>query len=75
MLTFVRNESGKPEAQQGKRDDLIMSLAIAHKAREQQLFDPIKEEKPVKNPNEYDHYSHWEDETGLEYHKDGDGYL
>lgn len=75
MLTFVRNESGKPEAQAGKHDDLIISLAIAHKAREQQLFEPIKEEKPVKNPNDYDHYSHWEDETGLEYHEDGEGYL
>ncbi|WP_313798807.1 PBSX family phage terminase large subunit [Cytobacillus sp.] len=75
MLTFVRNENGKPEAQEGKHDDLIISLAIAHKAREQQLLEPIKEEKPVKNPNEYDHYSHWEDETGLEYHEDGEGYL
>ncbi|WNS74244.1 PBSX family phage terminase large subunit [Bacillus sp. DTU_2020_1000418_1_SI_GHA_SEK_038] len=75
MLTFVRNENGKPEAQEGKHDDLIISLAIAHKAREQQLFEPIKEEKLVKNPNDYDHYSHWEDETGLEYHEDGEGYL
>lgn len=44
MLTFVRNEKGKPEAQQGKRDDLIMGLAIAHKARQQFTMVPIKEE-------------------------------
>jgi hypothetical protein len=36
MLTFVRNDQGKPEAMEGKHDDLIMALAIAHKAREQQ---------------------------------------
>jgi phage terminase large subunit len=37
MLTFVRNEKGKAEAQGGKTDDLIMSLAIAHFARGQGL--------------------------------------
>jgi hypothetical protein len=36
MLYFVRNSVGKPEALQGKHDDLIMALAIAHKARGQQ---------------------------------------
>lgn len=32
MLTFVANESGKPEALAGKHDDLVMALAIAHYA-------------------------------------------
>ncbi|MDP9676270.1 hypothetical protein J2W97_002265 [Paenibacillus jamilae] len=41
MLTFVRNENGKPEAIVGKHDDLIMSLAIAHKAREQQVMNIV----------------------------------
>lgn len=36
MLTFVRNEQGKPEAQEGSHDDLIMALAIAYHIREQQ---------------------------------------
>lgn len=36
MLTFVRNEKGKAEAQEGKHDDLIMALAIAYYGREQQ---------------------------------------
>lgn len=33
MLTFVRNESGRPEAQQGAHDDCVMSLAIAYYVR------------------------------------------
>jgi phage terminase large subunit len=33
MLTFVRNEKGRPEAQNGAHDDLIISLAIAHHIR------------------------------------------
>lgn len=36
MLTFVRNEQGRPEAQAGAHDDCIMSLAIAHYIRRQQ---------------------------------------
>ena len=36
MLTFVRNEKGKAAAQEGKHDDLIMGLAIAHFVASQQ---------------------------------------
>lgn len=36
MLTFVRNEKGRPEAQIGAHDDLVMALAIAHYIRSQQ---------------------------------------
>lgn len=36
MLTFVRNEKGKLEAQQGVHDDLVMALAIAYYIRIQQ---------------------------------------
>ena len=36
MLTFVRNEKGRIEAQSGAHDDLIMALAIAHYIRPQQ---------------------------------------
>lgn len=39
MLTFVRNEKGRPEAQQGAHDDLVMGLAIAYYARNQVVFD------------------------------------
>lgn len=34
-LTFIRNELGRPEAQEGKHDDLIMSLAIGYRIMEQ----------------------------------------
>ena len=36
MLTFVRNEKGRPEAQDGAHDDLVMALAIAYYIRTQQ---------------------------------------
>lgn len=36
MLTFVRNEKGRPEAQNGSHDDLIMGLAITYQIRIQQ---------------------------------------
>ncbi len=36
MLTFVRSEKGRAQAQNGAHDDLVMALAIAYHAREQQ---------------------------------------
>lgn len=36
MLTFVRNEAGRPEAENGAHDDCILALAIAHRIRGQQ---------------------------------------
>lgn len=36
MLTFIRNEKGRPEAQEGAHDDLVMALAIAYYCRTQQ---------------------------------------
>jgi phage terminase large subunit len=60
MQTFVRNEKGRPEAELGCHDDLIMALAIAHYIRTQQSMtipviphDPIFNfdfEKPKKDP-------------------------
>lgn len=38
MLVFVRNEKGRPEAQQGCHDDLVMALAIAYYIRTQQSY-------------------------------------
>lgn len=35
-LTFIKNEKGRPEAQVGYHDDLIMALAIAYDIRTQQ---------------------------------------
>ncbi len=36
MLTFVRGESWRPEAEAGAHDDCVMALAIAHSIRPQQ---------------------------------------
>ena len=39
MLTFVRNERGRPEAKAGAHDDCVMALGIAEEIREQQRGD------------------------------------
>ncbi len=39
MLTFVRNEKGRAEAQQGAHDDLVMGLAIAYYSKNQVVID------------------------------------
>jgi len=41
MLTFVYDENWKPQAEAGKHDDLVMSLAIAHFIRSQQTTGSI----------------------------------
>lgn len=38
MLTFVRNEDYRPEAEAGAHDDCVMSLAIAHHVRPFQSY-------------------------------------
>lgn len=44
MLTFVRNEAFKPEAEDGAHDDCVMALAIAHHIRPQQDYtETLKE--------------------------------
>ena len=43
MLVFVRNEKGRPEAQEGCHDDLVMALAIAYYIRPQQSMK-VKEQ-------------------------------
>lgn len=48
-LTFIKNEKGRPEAQQGYHDDLIMALAIAYEIRSQQSMKKVTKEKIVKN--------------------------
>ena len=45
MLTFVRNENFRPEAEEGAHDDCIMSLAIAHHIRPQQNVLAEEEQK------------------------------
>ena len=45
MLTFVKNEKGRAEAEQGFHDDLVMALAIAHFVANQQSASWIKIEE------------------------------
>ena len=43
-LSFIKNEQGRPEAEQGKHDDRVMAMAIAHYIRTQQAMS-IEEQK------------------------------
>lgn len=43
MLTFVRNERGRAEAEKTAHDDCIMALAIAYFTREQQRITPKRD--------------------------------
>ena len=47
-LTFIVNDKGRPEAEQGAHDDLIMGLAITYYIRTQQSFNVEKIEKEEK---------------------------
>lgn len=47
MLSFIKDANGKPVAEEGKNDDLVMALAIAHYSRPQQSY-LVTEEKPKK---------------------------
>ena len=47
-LTFIKNEKGRPEAQQGYHDDLIMGLAIAYYIRTQQSMKVKIEEHELE---------------------------
>ncbi|MEG2679041.1 MAG: hypothetical protein RR949_03810 [Oscillospiraceae bacterium] len=50
MLTFVRNDKGRPEAESGKHDDLVMAYGIALQGRKQQRMTVTtkKEQQPEK---------------------------
>lgn len=52
MLTFVRNEKGRAEAQQGAHDDLIMAVAIAFDALKQ--LPAVKKKQKVRHDEELD---------------------
>lgn len=58
MLTFVRGEDWKPEAEAGAHDDCVMALAIAHYIRPQQSYLPeTDEEEGVKwSPSQWEDY-------------------
>lgn len=66
MLSFIKNESGRAEAEQNKHDDRVMAMAIAHYIRPQQDM-VIKEEKQQteeiekreKSRSKYINYGMW----------------
>lgn len=52
-LTFVYDENGRPDAESGKHDDLLMSDMIANEIRSQQSFivtEAVVETKPLPFP-------------------------
>lgn len=51
-LSFIKNESGRPEAEQGKHDDRVMAMAIAHYIRPQQKM--IIEKEKTAEEKEYE---------------------
>lgn len=66
MLTFVRNEKGRPEAQQGAHDDLVMALAIAYYIRPQQEMT-VKENNHDLEYNIIKDFGFTEDEAEQEF--------
>ena len=51
-LTFIKNEKGRPEAQEGSHDDLIMCTAITYYIRNQQ-DRKIKTETKLKQEDDF----------------------
>lgn len=66
MLTFVRKENGKQEAQEGYHDDLVMAKAIANFIATQQgdsNWKKVEKVKTYKNPVEkFFDSDNWEEE-------------
>lgn len=52
MLTFVRNEKGRAEAENGAHDDCVMALAIAYYSRNQQTTEIREVQKKTKYTKE-----------------------
>ena len=68
MLTFVRNEKGRAEAENGAHDDCVMSLAIAYYARPQQDMQPEKDKGKKAAWTEDMFEDYWNaDESGQAY--------
>lgn len=63
MLTFVRKENGKQEAEEGFHDDKVMSLAIAHQATGQVIFP----KEPIEMPHRYQFNIERQQETVTDY--------
>lgn len=64
-LSFIKNENGRPEAEQGKHDDRVMAMAIAHYIRPQQQM-AIEEEKTAEEL-EYEERQYIERQSYINY--------
>ena len=64
-LSFIKNENGRPEAEQGKHDDRVMAMAIAHYIRPQQQM-AIEEEKTAEEL-EYEEKQYIERQSYINY--------
>ena len=62
MLTFVKKDGGKQEAEDGYHDDKVMSIAIAHQAAGQVVF--------INNPIEVKPQYHFAVEQSRQYRAD-----
>lgn len=62
MLTMVRKDNGKQEAEEGYHDDKVMSIAIAHQAVSQVVFneEPIIMESQTRFNIEKHHQTHYD---------------
>lgn len=63
MLTFVKKDGGKQEAEEGYHDDKVMSVAIAHQAVSQVIFDT----EPIIVPSRYGFNIEKQNETQYDY--------
>lgn len=63
-LTFVKNEKGRPEAQEGSHDDLIMSIAITYYISNQQenkvYKDNDKKEFNLNSENSFENEDYFD---------------
>lgn len=68
MLTFVRNENFRAEAESNAHDDCVMALAIANYIRDQQEFDdePLSTELVSWTSDMWEDYDNAKDETKQE---------
>ena len=56
MLTFVRNEKGRFEAQSGAHDDMVMAIAIAYQGLTQVI---PKKNKPKRRDESENLINYW----------------
>ena len=52
MLQFINNENGRPEAEQGAHDDLVMALAISYR-----IIEQVKENVTIINARQQDEFN------------------